>query len=263
MPKIIKDENGNDIEVFTKEEMDEANKNAVNEAVKPIRETMGLKDGDDLMQGVTTIKKQADEKADWRSVRDGKTKTEQKAREDTIAKLKEQGVDAEINERGEVVIKQQQNNNLTASEIEEITRKTLAEENFKNESSRLLSSLPEDKRVDIQNKINELKGSGVQGDANQLFRMSLAALGVPAPVNMNNIPGGYPNGFPMDNNMNNTPKGDYADTDRGRNIMRQMGVSEELIKHGETLSDKPRMIEEGRVAGDGKTRIANQHDVIK
>jgi hypothetical protein len=268
MPRKIKDENGNEIEVYSQEELDAAKTDASNEAMKPIREKMGLKDDDDFDKNLETTINKAKERVDWEKVSGGKEKAKKETQQEIINQLKEKGIEAKVNESGEIVVdneKQEVNNpGMTKEEAEAISRQVLNDSRYEESRDTLLGNLDEEKGKDVKSHMEELKNKGVPGDATQLFNMSLAALGVDAPTNMNNSMNNYPNNMPgQSSTQENRSAGDFADSPKGRHIMEKgFGMTSGDMKRVEELKDKPRMISEGRISNDGG-RVANQHDVIK
>lgn len=254
MPKKIKDENGNEIDVYTQEEVEAAKL----EAAKPlsmIKEKFGISDTDDFDSKIEGLSQKVKATANWELIKEGKEQTKTKAQEEVIDKLRSQGINAIINDKGEVVVDNNPSQpQLTQAEIEAAAQKVLMQHEFSKEKNKLLSRLDEAKRADVEKQINTLKDAGVAGDAKQLFDMSLAALGVSAPANFNNQQNGYPNGLPFDNNMfQNEKRGDFADSAAAKQIMRNMGMSDDLIKRSSELSSSDRIIKEGRMTNEGGT----------
>lgn len=266
MPKKIKDENGNEVEVYSQEELDQAKKAGSDEARKAISDKLGVKEGEDFDKTLDSTIERSNKRIEFEKVRDGKEKTKQKAQEEILKQLKEKGIDAKIDEKtGQVVIdteKQNQNNSgLSAEDAQKMMDQTILNNKYKEEKTQLLSSLDEEKRADVEAQMTSLKNANVEGDTKQIFNMALAALGVDTPKNMDNSRGGYPNGSPENQGGGDRGGrgGDFANTPEGRTIQRNLGMSDEQIAEGEKLKDQPRMIQEGRITNDGG-RVANQHD---
>ena len=265
MPKKIKDENGNEVEVYTQEELDKAKEEALN----PIKEKLDLQDGEDfnekLEATVGKAKKSEEYKEALNQKGQGKEKTKQAAQEAMIKQLEEKGVKTKIDDNGNVVIDQEAQNQqpgLTAEQAAAIAKKVQEDSRYEENSSKLLSSLDEDKRGDVEKQMASLKEANISSDADILFNMALAATGVDAPANMNtNMPNNYPNNFPIPNNATPQNRGDFADTPAGKQIMKNLGMSDDLIEEAAKVSEgKERMLKDGKIdPKDG--RIANQFDV--
>ncbi len=272
MSQKIKNDKGEEIEVYTKEELEEAQKTSSQEALKPIREKMGLKDEDDFDKSFDETVKKAKERVDWEKVKGGKEKTKKEAQDAILKGLEEKGVKATINDKGEVVVdkdaQEANKDGITIEQAEAMTKKAaedaVANDKYIEQKDTLLANLDEEKREDVDKHMQSLKDADVTGDTKQLFNMSLAALGVDAPKNMENPMGGYPNQTPnKPGDSEQEAKVDFADTDKGKRVMKDMGMTDEQITEAEKVSkDKPRMIREGRITNE-KGRVASQHDVQK
>lgn len=267
MPRKIKDENGNDVEVFSQEEIDAAKA----EATKSIHDKLGIKEGDDADKIIDETVSKAKERADWEKVSGGKEKTKKEAQQKVLDDLKEKGVEAKFDEDGKIVIdadkQAQTNSSITIEQAEEAARnaanQAVKNSDFEKARDVLISGLDKTKQEDVKSYINDLREKGVEGDVNQLFNMSIASLGVETPSNMGNNQAGYPNGLP--NNMGNQQEKrttDMADTPRGEKIMKEMGMLDSEIAKGKELKGKGRIIQEGKIVNNDDGAVGTEKDVI-
>lgn len=225
MPKKIKNENGEEVEVYTAEEVQAASE-------KKLREKLGIGEDDNLDEKLEEIKSGGNGNKDWNNLRN-KEKT---LRENTLKKFEELGIKAEFKEDGSIQVVDNQSKVMTPEEVARMVDERQAQATFQQRTQSLLSGFELDKREDVGKLVEDLRSKGVNGQPEDLVRMAAVGLGVDTPSNFN-IGGNKGNNMPNNNNQKQST-GSFADTDQGRFILKQMGMTDEQIDEGKKLETK-------------------------
>lgn len=212
------DGDGKEVEVPTEEEIKvlETKAKAAGDSaeatklLKDVRDSLGLKDGDDLVKAVKLAKESSN--PNW-----GKIRSKLKKYESFIKKHHK---DAVIDDDGEI---QEPDGSMSKKDVAELAEKTTREALIRNKRDTLLNQYPEDKR-DVMKKQFKIQSASAEGlDDASVARFMTEAEGIVFPEGVPSKTQDHSGGAPVHGDTDEEGSG-FAKTQQGEAVGDAMGL---------------------------------------
>ena len=222
MPRKLYDEDGNEVSVPTDDELKDLQTKAeqvgklseFDKTLKSLRDSLGLKDSDDLLEAVKEAKESAN--PNWKATRN--------KLERLTTFIKTNIKDAEFDEEGNV--KTPANNTIDPNKIQQDMENTARKILNEGTLTQRLAKYPADKREIVKTYFNKLSaGEELSAETIEKYMPDAERLAFPnSSPSVRNIEGREPN-FEDSNrtDYSNTPEGQKAGSDMGLRSAQQSG----------------------------------------